>query len=208
MTPNETPTFDAAGWPGDPGLEETKALAAYISAEIPDASGLPESRETPTGREMTAARSALLDIAQAATAADTVKPAQEAAEAIEALSYVAYHQRIGDLANRLRPAGYRLLRTARQAAAGGCRLGGEGKCSGPERVRLFVYNPWVIEGDPGCPRHAAEEARSWDHGGSVEVVLVGEEETCRKVRRELAEEYGRQGIPLPRWGRTAPKSRS
>lgn len=207
MPPKKTPVFDfdTADWPGDPSLEETKALAAYIVAQVPDVSRLPVSRETPTGRHMIAARAALLGITQAATAADTVKPARTVAEALEMLSHVAYHRRIGDLANSLRPAGYRLVRTARRAAAGGCRLGGDGECSGPERVQIFVFDPWMTERDPGCPPHAAEEARRWDHGGSVEVVLVGEEEACRKVRRDLAEEYRRRGIPLPGWRRTAPK---
>ncbi|NGO68557.1 hypothetical protein [Streptomyces boncukensis] len=108
--------------------------------------------------------------------------ARAVGEQMETLRARSCHQPVGDAANDLLPAAMRLVRTARQAAVGGCRRGGTGPCSGDERVRVVVYDGCVDVRVPACPEHAAEEAERWDHGRSVEVLLLGAREATAAAR--------------------------
>jgi len=189
-----TPEFDPEAWMDmDPSPVEVRDLAAHLASVIPTAYQPPH---TDTARLLDRAHVALAALQSAVD----VPTAQAVAEALEGLRGHAYHRPLGDLANQLVPVGWRLVRTARQAAAGGCRLGGEGPCDSGDRVTVWVYDDLAIDQDPGCPRHAAKEALRWDHGRSVEVFLVGADESCRAT---IARLNGRLS-PLPLWAATPP----
>lgn len=173
-------------WPDDPTPEEVASLAAYIAARLPQ----PDSTDEP-------AVHALLTTAHHLLRSDelTVTVAQQARECIDRLRHLTYATDTGRTFSDLAPAGWRLLRTARAAASGGCRLGAGNPCDGVGRVRVFVHDAFITQRPPGCPRHAAEEAVRWDHGRSVEVVLVGPEDACVATRARI----GNRLSPTPKW---------
>jgi len=196
MTTTAAAVFDPEAWPADPSAEEVRALAARLAQLIPLGYQPPKAE---TARLLDQAHTALTALAEGK---DLTTHAEAVADALERLRGHAYHRPLGDVANCLVPGGCQLVRTARQAAAGGCRLGGKGPCEGTGRVTVWVYDDLASEQDPGCPVHAAQEAQKWDHGRSVEVYLVGPPEACQATRAHLA------GLmsPLPRWSTTPPRT--
>lgn len=189
-------TYVITAWPDDPTPNEVRALAAHLAHRLPEAA----DDHSDKGRELLAElRTALDDMARAKSPA--ISDAEGVATRLELLRSTEYARPLGDRANALVPTGWRLVRTARQAERGGCRHGGPDACdSATLRLRVVLYDPWCDEHDPACPRHAAQDALRWDHGRTVEVVLVGPREACEAAQDHL---HG-QMSPLPRWTATMP----
>ncbi|MFH8993141.1 hypothetical protein [Streptomyces sp. NPDC017940] len=187
------PDYTTTTWPEDPTHDEVRSLAAYIAARLPR----PGDCTNPTLRPLLEETHALLD-----TDDLPVQATEQVSAAIDRLRLHTYATHAGRLYSDLAPAAWALVRTARSAATGGCRLGSGSACDGDGRVRLFIYDTFVSEKPPGCPQHAADEATRWDHGRSVEVVLVGPEEACLDTQARI----GSRLSPAPKWVPVPPRS--
>lgn len=103
--------------------------------------------------------------------------AQEAAQCtVNGLSFAM----AGDVA-----AAYEVVRITRAALQGTCLLGqGRGTpcAEDPVRVRLRVHDLYGHHDlDASCIQHAAEEWTHWDHGGEVEIEVIGASEASVRV---------------------------
>jgi hypothetical protein len=189
-------TYLMTTWPDDPTPNEVRALAAHLADRLTQ----PADHHSDKGRELLAELHAALQRLTRATALD-VTDTEAVATRLELLRSTEYHRPLGDHANALVPTGWRLVRTARQAERGGCRHGGPDACDSTGlRLRVVLFDPWCDEHDPACPWHAAQDALRWDHGRTVEVVLVGPRAACEAAQAHL---HG-QMSPLPRWTATMP----
>ncbi|MEU1824242.1 hypothetical protein ABZ502_17665 [Streptomyces abikoensis] len=194
-------TYDHARWQDrDPSLPEVVDLARHLAARLPD----PAQH---TGRDQAAVHQLIAVVKLLPIVSDTgqhpqaIETAAKAAHnGLEILRQLDYHQPLGDAANDLLPTSAFLYRLAHRAVNGLCRLGGSGDCVGDGRVRVFVYDPFRTESEPGCPGHAADEARRWDHGHTVEVVLIGQPDHTRDVLLRLDGDLN----PAPRCYTTPP----
>ncbi|MFE9764756.1 hypothetical protein ACFYPC_09535 [Streptomyces sp. NPDC005808] len=182
-------TYVLTTWPDDPTHREVRALASHLAHRLPE----PADHDSDQARELLAELRAALD-RMTGTKTPAVSDAEAAATHLELLRSTQYAHPLGDRANAL-------VRTARQAERGGCRHGGPDACDSPTlRLRVVVYDPWCDEHDPACPWHAAQDALRWDHGRTVEVVLVGPRAACEAAQGHLRGQLS----PLPRWTATMP----
>ncbi|MFJ3097961.1 hypothetical protein [Streptomyces hydrogenans] len=173
------PHWDSDDWTDtDPTLPEVQALAAWLKAQLP---GAAHSAADPSAGELI--DTLHVHLATTVTTTLTATAAEEAHQVAEAMERLrAGSGVLAMLSNRLIPSAYRLLRTARQAATGGCRLGGTDTCSSPDRLTVWSYDAFGHNAeDLSCPRHAAELATGLDHGGELEVVLVGPRKATAKA---------------------------
>ncbi|MFE5873027.1 hypothetical protein ACFQ6V_30850 [Streptomyces roseifaciens] len=188
-------------WADDPTADEVRYYALQLAAELPEQ---PDGDDKAAVRHQLEALEGLLKLtAREGNNHATYAAATAAAAAMDLLRRIDYHQAVGDAANDLLPLAMRMARTARQAERRGCRLGGDGPCDDTGlRARVRLYDAFGMdERDPGCPLHVAEDARCWDHGGEVEVVLVGP----RDARRATLSHLHGQWQFMPRWVEVPPQ---
>ncbi|MEU1674823.1 hypothetical protein ABZ752_22750 [Streptomyces roseifaciens] len=196
-TPTNSPEPE---WQDDPSAAEVRYYARQLVAELPEQ---PNRDDKAAVRHQLEALEGLLKLtAREGDDFASCAAATAAATAMDLLRQIDYHQAVGDAANDLLPLAMRMARTARQAERKGCRLGGDGPCDDTGlRARVILYDAFgPDEHDPGCPDHVAGDAERWDHGGEVEVFLVGPRAACEAVLNRL----GGALVPRPRWAEKPP----
>lgn len=201
MTDQTTaPAYDPAHWADkDPSPAEVRALAAVLRHHL-------GAYRPATAAEQQALAPVLggLDriLDETTKPADVVPATIAVASDLDSLRTAYYHQPTGDLANNLLPTAWGMRRIARKAQSGQCRMGGTGPCSSPDdRVTVWVFDfvGAVEAGDGvGCPKHGAETALEYDHGGECEIGFTGSRQACAKTLAYL----GGRLTPVPRAART------